>query len=63
MDILYRNQKTLGITCRDPEDIPGCFGELIRNSSEKYGLRAVVLSATSLTRFSKTKPSSASIRP
>ncbi len=43
VDILYRNQKILGITCRDPEDIPGCFGELIRNSAEKYGLRTVVL--------------------
>lgn len=43
VDILYRNQKKLGITCRDPEDIPGCFGELIRNSAEKFGLRAVVL--------------------
>jgi hypothetical protein len=43
VDILYRNQKSLGITCRDPEDIPGCFGELIRNSAEKYGLRTVVL--------------------
>ena len=43
VDLLYRNQKTLGITCRDPGDIPGCFGELIRNSADKYGLRAVVL--------------------
>ncbi|MCA1784372.1 MAG: ATP-binding protein [Desulfotignum sp.] len=43
VDILYRNQKILGITCRDPVDIPGCFGELIRNCAEKFGLRAVVL--------------------
>jgi hypothetical protein len=43
VDILYRNQKSLGITCRDPEDVPGCFGELIRNSAEKFGLRTVVL--------------------
>jgi hypothetical protein len=43
VDILYQNQKTLGITCRDTEDVPGCFGELIRNSADKYGLRAVVL--------------------
>lgn len=43
VDILYQNQKNLGITCRDPGDIPGCFGELIRNSADKYGQRTVVL--------------------
>ena len=42
-DILYRNQETLGISCRDSNDIPGLFGELIRNSADKYGLRTVVL--------------------
>ncbi len=42
-DLLYRNQKNMGITCRDPGDIPGCFGELIRNSADKYGQRTVVL--------------------
>ncbi len=43
MDILYRNRKRLGVTCREPNDIAGYFGELIRNSAEKYGLRTVVL--------------------
>lgn len=43
VDILYRNQKTLGISCREPNDIPGCFGELIRNSADKHGLRTVIL--------------------
>ena len=43
MDILYRNEKSLGVTCRQPNDIPGYFGELIRNSADKYGLRTVVL--------------------
>ena len=42
-DILYRNQKTLGVSCRESNDIPGFFGELIRNSAEKFGLRTVVL--------------------
>jgi len=43
IDILYQNQKNLGIICRDPTDIPGCFGELIRNSADKFGRRAVIL--------------------
>jgi len=42
-DILYRNETNLGITCRQPNDIPGYFGELIRNSAKKYGLRTVIL--------------------
>ncbi len=43
VDILHRNQKRLGVVCRDPDDIPGCFGELIRDSAEKHGRRTVVL--------------------
>ncbi len=43
VDLLYRNQKTLGVTCRDPGDIPGFFGELIRESAAKHGQRTVVL--------------------
>lgn len=43
VDLLYQNQKTLGVTCRDPGDIPGCFGELIRESAAKHGQRTVVL--------------------
>ncbi len=43
MDILYRNERALGVICKQPNDIPGYFGELIRNSAKKYGLRTVVL--------------------
>ncbi len=43
VDILCQNQKRLGTGCCETADIAGCFGELIRNCSEKYGLRAVVL--------------------
>ena len=42
-DILFQNEASLGITCRQPNDIPGYFGELIRNSAKKYGLRSVIL--------------------
>ncbi len=43
VDILHRNQKRLGVSCRDPEDVAGCFGELIRESADKFGLRTVIL--------------------
>ena len=43
VDILHRNETALGVTCRQPNDIPGYFGELIRNSAKKHGLRTVVL--------------------
>lgn len=42
-DILYQNETALGIECRQPNDIPGYFSELIRNSAKKIGLRTVVL--------------------
>ena len=42
-DILYRNETALGVTCRQPNDIPGYFGELIRNCANEYGRRTVVL--------------------
>ena len=42
-DILHKNETALGIACRQPNDIAGYFGELIRNSAPKYDLRAVVL--------------------
>ncbi len=42
-DNLYTNETNLGITSRQPNDIPGYFGELIRNSAKKYGLRTVIL--------------------
>lgn len=43
IDILYQNQKKLGIMCRESTDIAGCFGELIRNSADKFGCRTVIL--------------------
>ena len=42
-ELLFRNQERLGISCRSPGDIPGCFGELIRKSAESFGHRAVIL--------------------
>lgn len=42
-DILYRNQLKLGVTCRQPDDIAGCFSELIQSASEAYHEQAVVL--------------------
>lgn len=42
-DLLFRNQERLGVTCRQPNDIPGWFGELIRNSADLYGRHSVVL--------------------
>ncbi len=42
-DILFQNETSLGITCRQPNDIPGYFGELVRSSAKKYGLRTVIL--------------------
>lgn len=42
-ELLFRNQERLGISCRSPGDIPGCFGELIRKSAESFGHRGVIL--------------------
>ena len=42
--ILRVNQERLGVSCRtDLDDIPGCFGELIRKAHARYGQRVVVL--------------------
>jgi hypothetical protein len=41
--LLLKNQESLGVTCRDTDDIPGCFGELIERASAAAGERAVVL--------------------
>ncbi len=41
--ILLENAERLGVTCRDPDDIPTCFGELIRGTHAATGQRAVVL--------------------
>ena len=42
-DILRVNRELLGLSCPDPTDIAGCFGEIIRQAHAKYGQRAVVL--------------------
>jgi hypothetical protein len=42
-DLLRINQETLGLDCPVDLDIPGCFGELIRQAARRHGRRAVVL--------------------
>ncbi len=42
-DLLLKNQAYLGIACRDPHDIAGCFSELIRKAAAGFRRRAVVL--------------------
>ena len=41
--ILLENAERLGLRCRDPDDIPTCFGELIRGAYAATGQRVVVL--------------------
>ena len=41
--ILLENSENLGVRCRDSEDIPTCFGELIRGAHAATGQRVVVL--------------------
>ena len=41
--MLLENSESLGVRCRDPEDIPTCFGELIRGIHAQSGQRVVVL--------------------
>ena len=41
--LLYDNQQALDVECRDPQDIIGCFGELIKQAHARHGERAVVL--------------------
>ncbi|HOW76663.1 MAG TPA: AAA family ATPase [Candidatus Competibacteraceae bacterium] len=43
LDLLYRNQRALGLTCRDATDIVGCFSELIEQANATTGQRVVVL--------------------
>ncbi|WP_295401267.1 ATP-binding protein [uncultured Thiocystis sp.] len=43
LDILRVNQVRLSLTCPDPQDVAGCFAELIRLAHEHTGQRAVVL--------------------
>ena len=42
-NILRSNQKRLGITCTDSEDISGCFQELIERTCKKYNQKVVIL--------------------
>ncbi|NBC49763.1 MAG: AAA family ATPase [Gammaproteobacteria bacterium] len=41
--LLRKNQETLGVVCRDPGDIVGCFSELIEAAEAAHGERVVVL--------------------
>ncbi len=41
--LLRHNQQRLGVCCRDPDDIAGCFAELLGAVSTQAGARAVVL--------------------
>jgi hypothetical protein len=41
--ILLENAERLGVACRDSDDIPTCFGELIRHAHARTGQRVVVL--------------------
>ena len=43
MDLLHRNQRALGVTCRDATDIVSCFMELIEQAHAATGQRVVVL--------------------
>ncbi|MEJ5243201.1 MAG: AAA family ATPase, partial [Desulfomicrobiaceae bacterium] len=40
---LHEHAQRFGMTLRDPEDIPGSFGELITGAAERLGERTVVL--------------------
>ena len=41
--ILQENAERLGVRCTDPDDIPTCFGQLIRAAQAATGQRVVVL--------------------
>ena len=41
--LLRKNQETLGVVCRDPEDITGFFSELLEAAQAAHGERVVVL--------------------
>jgi len=43
LNILEENQRRLGLTCKNPQDIGGCFKQLIWEAHQKYGDRVVVL--------------------
>ena len=41
--ILKQNQRRLDISCEEPENIGGCFRELIEKAGEKYGRKVAIL--------------------
>lgn len=41
--ILEENQRRLGIECKRPEDLGGCFKQLIMKASEKYAKKVVII--------------------
>ncbi len=41
--IIKENQKNLGISCDDEDDVAGCFRDLILKAHEKYNQKVVVL--------------------
>lgn len=43
VNILDENQSRLQITCKNPEDIGGCFKQLIMDAYHKYGQKVVIL--------------------
>ncbi|MGE4492568.1 MAG: ATP-binding protein [Syntrophotalea sp.] len=43
VNILEENQRRLGLTCKNSQDIGGCFKQLIWDAHQKYGQRVVVL--------------------
>jgi hypothetical protein len=42
-NLFLENQERLGVSCRDADDIGGCFSELIRRTCEQHGRRVAVL--------------------
>jgi hypothetical protein len=40
---LRNNQHALKLNCRDEQDIPGCFAELIQQAAQTWGERVVIL--------------------
>ncbi|MBV5272737.1 MAG: ATP-binding protein [Lamprocystis purpurea] len=43
LDLLHRNQRALGLTCRDTADAVSCFAELLEGAHAATGQRVVVL--------------------
>ncbi|HSO82127.1 ATP-binding protein [Thiocapsa sp.] len=43
LDLLSRNQRALGVACRDTTDVVGCFAELLALAHAATGQRVVVL--------------------